>query len=217
MRRFHCVSIILEGVWTPNSVVPGRSRNNFKNVILDVILLIVIFTSSYENTDGWSNSVEIALRLMPQDLTHDRSTLVQVMARCHLAPSHYLSQCWPRSLARYGITRPQCINHCLELGHVRSWNNGKHSIHVFCSIYLMCKSSLMHILYPSSESWLVRHMTSWLTSPKVWRTRASLPCAVCSVSGEWMWRTSWRSWNSKLNAVVFHVFQRVLRRISVGC
>ena len=28
----------------------------------------------------------------------------------HQAPSHYLSQCWPRSLSQYGVTRPQWIN-----------------------------------------------------------------------------------------------------------
>ena len=31
---------------------------------------------------GWSISYEIALRRMPQDLTDDKSTLVQVMAWC---------------------------------------------------------------------------------------------------------------------------------------
>ena len=43
---------------------------------------------------------------MSMDLTDDMSTLVQVMAWCHQASSHYLSQCWPRSMP-YGITRPQ--------------------------------------------------------------------------------------------------------------
>ena len=36
----------------------------------------------------------------------DKSTSAQVMACCLAAPSHYLSQCWPRSLSPYGITRP---------------------------------------------------------------------------------------------------------------
>ena len=39
---------------------------------------------------------EIALGWMSKDLTDDKSTLVQVMVWCHQAPSHYLSQCWPR-------------------------------------------------------------------------------------------------------------------------
>ena len=32
------------------------------------------------------------------------------MAWCRQATSHYLSQCWPRPLSPYGITRPECDN-----------------------------------------------------------------------------------------------------------
>ena len=46
---------------------------------------------------------------MVLDLTKDKSTLVQVMAWCRQATSHYLSQCWPRSLPPYGVTRPQWV------------------------------------------------------------------------------------------------------------
>ena len=46
---------------------------------------------------------------MSLDLTYDKSTLVQVMAWCRQATSHYLSQCWPRSLTPYGVTRPQWV------------------------------------------------------------------------------------------------------------
>ena len=42
---------------------------------------------------------------MPLDLTDDKSTLVQVTAT-----SHYLSQCWPRSMSPYDVTRPQWVN-----------------------------------------------------------------------------------------------------------
>ena len=63
-------------------------------------LLIGIFKSS----DGH------VLRWMPQDLTDDKSTLVQVMAWCRQATSHYLNQCWPRSPTPYGVTRPQWVN-----------------------------------------------------------------------------------------------------------
>ena len=58
---------------------------------------------------GWGISYDIALRWMPLDLTDDKSTLVQVMAWCRQATSHYLSQCWPRSLSPYGATRPQWV------------------------------------------------------------------------------------------------------------
>ena len=37
------------------------------------------------------------------------STLVQVMAWCRQATSHYPSQCWPRSLSPYGVTRPEWV------------------------------------------------------------------------------------------------------------
>ena len=59
---------------------------------------------------SWGIPCEIALRWMPLALTDDKSTLVQVMAWCHQATSHYLSQCWPRSLSPYGVTRPQWVN-----------------------------------------------------------------------------------------------------------
>ena len=62
-------------------------------------LLIGIFQSFYYNVLWW----------MPQDLTDDKSTLVQVMAWCRQVTSHYLNQCWPRSPTPYGVTRPQWV------------------------------------------------------------------------------------------------------------
>ena len=52
-------------------------------------------------------SLEVVLRWMPLDLTDDKLTLVQVMAGCRQAISHYMSRCWFRSLSPYGVTRPQ--------------------------------------------------------------------------------------------------------------
>ena len=46
---------------------------------------------------------------MSLDFTDDQSTLVQVMAWCHQATSHYLNHCWPRSPTPYVITRPQWV------------------------------------------------------------------------------------------------------------
>ena len=60
--------------------------------------------------DGWGISCEIALIQMSLNFTDDQSTLVQVMAWCRQATSHYLSQCWPRSLSPFGVTRPQWVN-----------------------------------------------------------------------------------------------------------
>ena len=46
---------------------------------------------------------------MSLDHTDDKSTLVQVMAWCCQATSHYLSQCWPTGLP-YRVTWPQWVN-----------------------------------------------------------------------------------------------------------
>ena len=51
----------------------------------------------------------IGPRWMPQNRTKGKSILVQVLAWCHQATSHYLSQCWPRSILPYGIIRLQWI------------------------------------------------------------------------------------------------------------
>ena len=59
---------------------------------------------------GWDTCCEIALTRMSLDLTDDTSTLVEVMAWCRKATSHYPSQCWPRSLSPHGVTRPQSVS-----------------------------------------------------------------------------------------------------------
>ena len=83
-----------------NSLAPGRFQINFRKVIFKLTLV----------NGGWSISHEIALRRMPLGLTDDKSTLVQVIAWCHQATSHYLRQCWPRSMSSNGTTRPQWVN-----------------------------------------------------------------------------------------------------------
>ena len=60
--------------------------------------------------DGWGIPNEIALIWMSLDFTGDKSILVQVMAWCRQVTSHCLSQCWPRSMTPYVVTRPQWIN-----------------------------------------------------------------------------------------------------------
>ena len=51
----------------------------------------------------------------------DKSALLQVMAWCFKAQSHYLIQRWPRSMSLYGVTRPQWVNLAAELhAHIYS-------------------------------------------------------------------------------------------------
>ena len=72
-----------------NSMPPGRCGSNFKNAIFQQSLSIKLMTTL----------CEIALRWMAQNTFDDNSTLVQVMAWCCHAPSHYLNHCWPRSMS----------------------------------------------------------------------------------------------------------------------
>ena len=83
-----------------NSLTPGKFAWNFRYVIFKWILVV----------DGWGISCKIALILMSLDFADDQSTLVQVIAWCRQATSHYLRQCWSRSLSPYGVTRPQWVN-----------------------------------------------------------------------------------------------------------
>ena len=83
-----------------NSLAPRWCGCSFKSVILEYMSQIKFMNAS----------CEIALRWMQQNTLDGMSTMVQVMALCHQAPSHYLIQCWPRSMSPYGVTRLQWVN-----------------------------------------------------------------------------------------------------------
>ena len=69
------------------------------------------FTSVYFKLILQIEILIICIKWEPQNPPiDDKSTLVQVMAWCHQASSHYLSQCWPRSMSPYGVTKPQWIH-----------------------------------------------------------------------------------------------------------
>ena len=68
-----------------NSFTPGKCGFHLKLAIFKLI----------SRRDIFGISCEIVLRQMPQNLTNEKSTLVQVMAWCREATSHYLSQCLP--------------------------------------------------------------------------------------------------------------------------
>ena len=118
-----------------DSLAPGGFENIFQNVFFKLISWI----------DTLSNSCETALRSMPQNPSDDKSTLVQVMAWCRQAASHYLSQCCPRSLSPYGITRPQWVNVDTIMQVFRTVA-GKLDIAVWCCFFKY-GSWLYRILY----------------------------------------------------------------------
>ena len=120
-----------------NWLTPGKFEWNFRHIIFKQILVI----------DGGGISCEIALIWMSLDFTDDQSTLVQVMAWCRQATSHYLSQSWPRSLSPYGVTRPQWVKMHLitSLVKYRPLRSGRnmliHSLVPMCWLMLFWPSS----------------------------------------------------------------------------
>ena len=82
-----------------NSLAPEKFEWNFRYILFKLFFVI----------DGWDISCEIVLTCTPQNLTDDKSTLVQVMAWWHQATNHYLSQCLHRSMSPFTITRPQRV------------------------------------------------------------------------------------------------------------
>ena len=75
-----------------NPLSPRWYGNDFKNAITEYILRIKCM----------SMLDEIALHWMPHKTFDEKSTLVQITAWWRKATSHYLSQCWPRSMLPCG-------------------------------------------------------------------------------------------------------------------
>ena len=65
-----------------NSLSPGGYDFDFKCVLIKCVVVITVMSNSTVNAFDW----------MAQYSTDNKSTLVQVMAWCHQATSHYLKQ-----------------------------------------------------------------------------------------------------------------------------
>ena len=98
---------------------------------------------------GWGMCNEIALRWILLDLTDDKSTLVQVMAWCRQATSHYLSQCWPRSLSSYGVNRPQWVLIIIGSGNALVLSSNK----PLPEPMLICVTTWCHKVTSSLYAW----------------------------------------------------------------
>ena len=102
--------------YTQNDSCMGRGTRILpKSVVVESVLWIDILGTSGEIAPRW---------MLPNP---DMSTLVQVMAWCQQATSHFMNQCWPRSLLPYCVIRSQ-------------WFNGCNAIYIY--IYLLFKSVL---------------------------------------------------------------------------
>ena len=133
-----------------NPLAPGRFQSNFRYVIFKLTLV----------NGGWEISHEIALRWMPLDLIDDKSTLVQLMAWCRQAASHYLSQCWPRSMSPNGVTRPQWVKSW--------WRRGKETHSAL--LVLRAVFSRLHPQWVSNaKCWCFLSLNKLLYNQSSWR------------------------------------------------
>ena len=138
-----------------NSLTTGRCGSYFQSVIFEHILWIK-FMDTF---------CEIALKWMPQNtllLTH--LTLVQIMAWCHQA----YSQCWPRSMFPYGITRPQwTFNNTVRI----AYNTEKYALVIILTHMWFINAPVDWIIVGSDNGWHQTMMNSWLTSPQDLRNK----------------------------------------------
>ena len=105
-------------------------------------------------TDSWVISCEIPLSWVSLNLPDDKWALVPVMAWCHQATSHYLNQCWPRSMSPYSwiksIPRLQVIYE-LYIRYIRYFCRDKLW---WKQIYFDAFDIVLHFIHWYFHSWL---------------------------------------------------------------
>ena len=164
-----------------NSLTPGKLEWNFRYVIFKRILVI----------DGWGICCKIALIWMSLDFTDDQSTLVQVMAWCRQATSHYLSQCWPRSLSPYRINMPQWVK-TLRLRQNGCYFTDDIFKRIFLNenVWILIKISLKFVPKgPINDIPALVQIMSWYrsgTKPLSGPMMGSLPTHVCVTQPQWV-------------------------------
>ena len=92
------------GIWNHCLILQQPVQTNNKENINALHYWLLVLA-----TDGWSIFREIALKWQSLDLIDDMWILGQVMTWCRQATSHYLNQCWPRSMSLYAIAGPQWV------------------------------------------------------------------------------------------------------------
>ena len=104
--------------------------------------------------DGWGISCETAIRWLQQSFTGDKSTLIHVMAWCHQETSHFLSQCWPRSMLPFGINVPQWVNSLWPSDTIWRHKSGS----TLAQVKACCLMAPSHYL---NQCWLIISKIQW--------------------------------------------------------
>ena len=109
----------------------------------------------------WSTCSEIALSWMLHNLTKEKSTLLQVMAWCRQATSHYLNQCWPRSMSPYGVTRPRPVEEIASV--IAHFSPVPELIHMAVHIYIyICIYMSRHNTMNTNTKWVLALFSIYL-------------------------------------------------------
>ena len=153
-----------------NWIAPGISEWSFRWSLFKQVLVIT----------GRDISSETAIRWMSLDFTGDNSTLVQVMAWCRQATSHFLSQCWPRSVSPYVVTIPQWVNLNKNLNRNPIFFK---EIHWICILQISCSDlNVLWMLKPEYSG--KARLIPWRCSGP-WRRQDisshGIDCAECAV------------------------------------
>ena len=134
-----------------------------------------------------SISYEITLGWMPQDLTGDKSKLIQVMAWCRQATSHYLNQCGPSLLMPCDITRSQWVNYLVHIN--------VDECHMFLFFMKLTQQEKGHYLrHTSSLPEQVGQYCAGICWREIYWKTPSVPLHVCYSAGFTSVETCCASW-----------------------
>ena len=105
------------------------------------------------------------------------------MARCNQATSHYLSQCWPRSMSPpYGITRLQWV----QLGWAITFPT-------HCWRANVSQSTLAQISPAASDQWTTQH-GSLVSTDFIWNSKRGEPKARRNIHAASQY--NWNEWQA---------------------
>ena len=132
--------------------------------------------------------------------------VLQVMAWCRQATSHYLSQCWPSSMSPYGITRPQWVNIFSKKGY----ND------VFLLVFTEPSSGTKDLRQPLRTSQKVLHLGKPRYLPRPSRPATPLPTKVQLMLEIWRYCKSPQE-TAQFDLALVHVYQGLTLSIWFTC
>ena len=154
----HWISLIISQHWClqatshylsqcwPRFMSPyGTTRPQWVNSSRPIFIFF-LNTSCTWHGFKFLRTCEIALVWIPQNIFHDKSTLVKVW--CCQTTSHYLSQCWSRSKLPYGVTR--CPGHSELILVVQTYEVPIHMIMSGMSSWMYLTDTCSNLKLPAN-------------------------------------------------------------------